>query len=412
MRSLIQQIIFGVLCFSIGWYSREELSKESVTKDVAKFLPKEVGNKNLKSKEKDIAVKKIELNKKYNKSKVVLKSKNLLNEFETKLSQKKIQEAFYIYQDVDDNIQVELDKRSFVILAGLLESNSFNKVIEYCSLITNNYPYKKKYWIILSQAYEKKDQLQEAIATLYSGRRVFFKDTDYNYFSKIIDNKIGEYIAVLFKKNKLVKIKNFYENTISFYDNENPYYKYWYVKSLTKLGLYQEALSVAENIQEPRDLKSELKKLKRYLHFQILQKQAQENNSFIDLEKKGNHFFVKIIIDEQLSLRLLVDTGASNTIVDRGAISALLEQKNISLKDLPAKLFRVADNRTIKGYTYSSRYLQIGELRFEDIPISIIERSAKDSDFQGLLGMDILKFFDIDNGKLFLKQIDIPNLEY
>ena len=128
------------------------------------------------------------------------------------------------------------------------------------------------------------------------------------------------------------------------------------------------------------------------------------SQNYINLEKKGEHFFVNATINSQNTVRLLVDTGASQTTINREIISEILEQQDISLESLATKSFKVADGRSVKAYIYNSNSIEIKNTLFYNIPIAFFESELNNSEAHGLLGMDILNKFDLKDGKLYPKK--------
>jgi tetratricopeptide (TPR) repeat protein len=101
--------------------------------------------------------------------------------------------------------------------------------------------------------------------------------------------------------------------------------------------------------------------------------------------------------------KLLLDTGASGILINR----RLAEKANV-IRLADTDIRGIGDKGNRGGYTALANSLKIGQLEFQDCPVTVLEqRSVVDED--GLIGADVFSRFlvDIDfpNGKLRLTEL-------
>lgn len=86
-----------------------------------------------------------------------------------------------------------------------------------------------------------------------------------------------------------------------------------------------------------------------------------------------------------IKLRLLLDTGASMTMLDRKAI------KKLRIKQLRTSKGRLADGSKISFDIGLIHRLQIGPQEITNLSVAVVDRKKSHLRFDGLLGMDVLK---------------------
>ncbi len=93
--------------------------------------------------------------------------------------------------------------------------------------------------------------------------------------------------------------------------------------------------------------------------------------------------------------RLMLDTGAGGILIDRG----IAEKAGIT-RLMENRIGGIGDKGTKSGYVGLANSIKIGELEFQDCPVSVIENRSVVGE-EGLIGADVLEDFLVD--------IDFPN---
>lgn len=105
----------------------------------------------------------------------------------------------------------------------------------------------------------------------------------------------------------------------------------------------------------------------------------------VPLERRGQSFLVEASPANADSLQLLIDTGASMTIVAPGA----LQQRGMRYRDTGrSRVFNTA-NGTVRAPIFILESLTVGDWTLEQLEVGVLELNGID----GLLGMNFLRHF-------------------
>lgn len=118
---------------------------------------------------------------------------------------------------------------------------------------------------------------------------------------------------------------------------------------------------------------------------------SADPSNAIPLERRGHGYLVEVTLNDQSTLKLLVDTGASMTALSQESFRRLRRQ-HFSL--LGTRLFNTANGYT-RGDIYRASALTLGDERLEDIDIAVLDLGTMD-DIDGLLGMNVLRQFHFE----------------
>ena len=120
----------------------------------------------------------------------------------------------------------------------------------------------------------------------------------------------------------------------------------------------------------------------------------------IPLHRSGNHFIVDARPDHGRSIRLLIDTGASLTILTPD----VLEQHGIGYQNTGRSgVFNTA-NGPVRAPIYKLDSLSVGDWQVSQLEIGVLDLSGG-SNIDGLLGMNFLRHFQffIDQNEALLR---------
>ena len=120
----------------------------------------------------------------------------------------------------------------------------------------------------------------------------------------------------------------------------------------------------------------------------------------VPLHRSGNHFIVDARPDHGRSIRLLIDTGASLTILTPD----VLEQHGIGYQNTGRSgVFNTA-NGPVRAPIYKLDSLSVGDWQVSQLEIGVLDLSGG-SNIDGLLGMNFLRHFQffIDQNEALLR---------
>jgi clan AA aspartic protease (TIGR02281 family) len=108
----------------------------------------------------------------------------------------------------------------------------------------------------------------------------------------------------------------------------------------------------------------------------------------VDLRRVRDQYLVTAALDDSISVALLLDTGASMTVVDPD----ILDRLGYSLTGRQAR-FSTAGG-VVQAPLVSVSALMIGESRVEPLTVGALNIEGHSAEVDGLLGMDFLRHFE------------------
>ncbi|MCX5797610.1 MAG: retroviral-like aspartic protease family protein [Elusimicrobia bacterium] len=128
---------------------------------------------------------------------------------------------------------------------------------------------------------------------------------------------------------------------------------------------------------------------------------AEFNKQAVPSRRVGAHLIVDVVFNGKVTVPLLVDTGASQTVISPEVAA------EVGLEGGEVVHSTVADGRQVEGRLIVVDSLAVGDARVEKTPVIVI--AAPGPDAKGLLGMSFLKNFmvqlDLPNSKLILESL-------
>ena len=114
----------------------------------------------------------------------------------------------------------------------------------------------------------------------------------------------------------------------------------------------------------------------------------------VHVDKQGYHIFVKAKINGKVA-NLLVDTGASKTVLDANRIELFAERRNMILNE---HISSGLGTNSMESHTIVLKKLQVGELLFKNYEVFLLDLShvnqtyikLKYKPLDGVIGGDIL----------------------
>jgi len=165
-------------------------------------------------------------------------------------------------------------------------------------------------------------------------------------------------------------------------DGGNPDYQMMQATTLIKMGQLQQASTILQPLVFDAQAGSKAKEL--------LQRIKQVSDAVyqitVPLQRAGEHFLVSLSINGRPPVRLLLDTGASITLLQRNQV-AIADSTT-----LPKIALQTANGR-MQALLMKSNRIRLGSFQLQDVDIALIE-GAIGAGAEGLLGMNILKHFD------------------
>jgi clan AA aspartic protease (TIGR02281 family) len=122
------------------------------------------------------------------------------------------------------------------------------------------------------------------------------------------------------------------------------------------------------------------------------------SEAIVPMVSDGGTFAVPVTINNQLTLKFVVDSGASDVSVPTDVVSTLVRTGTIADSDfLGSQTYKLADGSTVPSQRFQIRSLKVGNRILENVTASIAPIAG-----QLLLGQSFLRRFkswSIDNGR-------------
>ncbi len=130
---------------------------------------------------------------------------------------------------------------------------------------------------------------------------------------------------------------------------------------------------------------------------------TEQVTTAIPLKQVGHHFHVTAVINQERTLDLLIDTGATTTALGRGTVSLLKTVGILGTKEGSVGISTA--NGTAEVDYYRANLFAIGEFAVENFELLEVEMNDSET-LDGLLGMNFLSLFEFEidqtNRQLFL----------
>jgi len=154
-------------------------------------------------------------------------------------------------------------------------------------------------------------------------------------------------------------------------------------RALVNAGEAEEAVTILEGLPENAEFEGQIDRLK-----QMAEASAPAQASAVPLSRAGNSFVVEVTLNGGQRVKLLVDTGASLTIIRPAALS----RAGVGQADYLSQTTLNTAGGNIGASIYRVDSLQLGPEVVTDVRIGSVEIPGL-GDIDGLLGMNVLNRF-------------------
>jgi clan AA aspartic protease (TIGR02281 family) len=303
---------------------------------------------------------------------------NFMKQFEQQLHSEAYEEAIEIYNQQHNNDTKEQYQR---ILFTYVKDN-FKQTPSIKTLLNLYLQYEYNDTVallLLSKIHLKEKAYLKAIKIL--------QELKLNYVEASLQEQVDKNFTVALKlyldsfknpsKEKLQFLEELYQN------NHNDFYLYLLALEHLSLYQYEQAIEFFQNIEHNSVYYQKAQAFLKIAHKKLLL--AQKFMHKIKLKKQNNQFYLQASINGK-SITLLIDTGATYTLINKNIIKEedLLNKEKIPLNTA---------NGTIEAYVGQIESFKVNEdIELNNLQVALGNLDEKQLD--GLLGMSFLKHFD------------------
>ncbi len=250
-------------------------------------------------------------------------------------------------------------------------------------------------WIALAELADRSQDFEKALTGISQADLLAVTPVEQERVSAVLRDIVSHYERKLLQTGNFDALDNLYERlTLTMPEQA------WFFLKLGQLrirmGRYEQALIPLAQIENHMQFGRSAREL-------IEQTAVDESTGVLEvvpIERYGSQFLIRAVVDGAYPVRLLVDTGAAMTILDRRVLGNMGYDPGQS----PRGLFSTA-NGVVEAPVVSVGELALGETRVGPISVGALPLGLPEG-IDGLLGMNFLRRYefriDQDKGELHL----------
>ncbi|NMR24546.1 tetratricopeptide repeat protein [Pseudoalteromonas sp. NEC-BIFX-2020_015] len=293
--------------------------------------------------------------------------------------QQRFSQAVTSYQQLKNTHPLHAERLYFHWLDTLdnwLKNNELTVADTFLQAFLNKYPYDIKMLRLNAEHLVKNQQIHQAIVAFFS-LNSFANESEQAVILQRLQQLTFAQINTLSKQHAWQKIVSQTSVWLD-YDNDNPHYLLALANAYYQLDDITSSQSTLERFAVEHPLQKQVDELQMQITH------AQSGVDLISLKSYGAHYLLNMQINSSFNTELMIDTGASYTVIPNTVFQAL--------RPIPDYIDSIRVN-TANGQAIAQRYqvdsILIGKQYIENFEVLVIDSH---SDY-GLLGMNFLQLF-------------------
>ena len=252
--------------------------------------------------------------------------------------------------------------------------------------------------LALASLYQRDQQFYPALLVMFGAMSVASTTDELTQLDRVIEQTVRLAQASFGADDIQANIK-LYQFLIQHHAAHTPHYielAKWFMKA-SQLDAAIEQLNVVQYDPFVGDTAQQMQAEIERLRLKLLE-------TPLALQRKGSHFMVDALLNHR-DIRLLIDTGASLTVLD----SAAAAQLGLNESDMLQRMQMNTANGVTEALLYRIDSMALGVFSVSPMDIAVVEHLEVNG-ASGLLGMNFLQHFefriDQSDAQLFLKYRD------
>lgn len=242
---------------------------------------------------------------------------------------------------------------------------------------------------VLAEVHHLQRNYRAEIDVLYEAKAHAYRTNELEQVTTRIHSVAAEYASFLRSHNDDQALLELYQFLTRIEPDYSPYFMGMAEAQLALEDFEGAQLSLSLIVYDPTVGKKAAQLLENIEGIDNSGKVPEETTTIaIPLTRINDQFLVEAWIGNNVRATLLIDTGASLTIIDPGVLERAGVKYN---KSQPLKLFNTANGR-VKAPVFTIDALTLGDQTVRQIQVGGIELSSM-SGIDGLLGMNYLRHF-------------------
>jgi clan AA aspartic protease (TIGR02281 family) len=294
-------------------------------------------------------------------------------------------EAVALYEELsllDEPSAIKLKRLWHEQLKSWLQSRDFNSIDAFNDAFLTRFPYDLPFLELKAEALVAISRIPAAIELYFLLISYTFETRQEEYFAARIHHLAGEQIDT-FKQGQLWQAIIDLTNVLLQQESNYPPYILAQAQAYIKIGEFNNAEPMLTALLDNKYYREQTQQLLNDIRNHELQQTA------IHLQPMGEHYIVGGQINQSNPIRLMIDTGASISVLTRARFDEIQDWTNPQY--IGETLLNTAGGQ-INAPIYQFDSFTIDEFEVRDMSFVIIDL-ADMTTYNGLLGMNFLKQF-------------------
>ena len=276
-----------------------------------------------------------------------------------------------------------------------LQQNKLTSLKNFLGVYVDYYPYNIEFLELSAQYYQHNHMFGAAIITYGKLINEAIDYTQQEIYTKQLQKLAHSINQSLQQQGQWQQVIDINEQLLAI-DHNFPPYILSIAKAYVLIDEPRVALTYLDSIRYNDEYQLQVDQVLSLIEQQELQKDG------IDLQRDGDHFIVQGYINKRLDTRLMIDTGASFSVISESFYQQLQNQTQVEiLNDVQVN----TAGGIRQGFAIQVNQFAIGPYQLNDFVFVVLDLENFDSG-DGLLGMNFLKHFQFninqENALLFL----------
>ena len=284
----------------------------------------------------------------------------------------------------------------------VIELNQLAEVARGLELLTMFYSVEYKnlaYMLHLAEALKRNARFSKQIDILYEAKALALRDQEIDQVTRQIRQAARDFAQPLMAQKDLAALKNWYQKLIALEPSYAPYYIAM-AKIHLALNEDEAAYETIRLVKHVAEVEAQVTDILLKLENKTTQI-SPPKETIVSMRRHGTHYIVTVTLDQAVEAHLLLDTGASLTIIHPDIVQAVVADL---ANESQWQTFNTANGRR-QAPVVTLGSLSINDETVYDIAIGVFELATSPG-IDGLLGMNFLKhfrfFIDQKNAQLHL----------
>lgn len=329
--------------------------------------------------------------------------------FNTYLNRRQHSQALNLYRETEfRNANAALELKA--ILVKRLNEYLANRQQEYFTDLVNTY--LSSYYndtevlLLVAEFNARFDYLSEALATHQLIRTYAHGKADRQHAARELNKLVSSVDKQHSDSGMWYELQIFYE-LLEQYGLANPRHRFRLAEVYATNGYEELSKNIFQDLlSHPQWGKEAGSRLEAMAEDRVPQVSVASYTEEIPLQAIGEHYLVRAGVGEGEAVNLIIDTGASTTLVSSEGFSRLSGYNNFVR--LPSRMFNTVNGMT-RGTVYIVPEFNLGSYKLHDVELAVVDFQPG-GDIDGLLGMNVLRNFrfeiDQDAVALLLEKRD------